>query len=292
MPPPRDGAEAVRRIIDMAEIARPDDDAEIARLAALPPLDYEREREAAAGRLGCRVVILDRLVAGVRDGAGAAEGGAGGQGRPLRLADIEPWPEPVDGAALLDDLAQTVRRYVLLDEAACHAAALWAVHTHAIEAAYVSPRLAITSPEKRCGKTTLLTVLRALVARPLPTANMTTATIFRAIEAARPTLLIDEADSFLGEADEMRGVINAGHCRATATVLRTVETRDGYEVRAFAVWGAMALAAIGRLPGTIEDRAIKIALRRRRRDEAVERMRLDRLGGLAPLARRAARWGC
>jgi predicted outer membrane repeat protein len=181
----------------------------------------------------------------------------------------------------------------VLDQAAADAAALWIVHTHAIDAAYVSPRLAITSPEKRCGKTTLLTVLGALVARSLATANMTTATIFRVIQAARPTLLIDEADSFLSDAEEMRGVINAGHCRANATVLRTVETPqspDGYEVRKFAVWGAMALAAIGRLPGTIEDRAIKIAMRRRRPDEAVERLRLDRLAGLTPLARRAARW--
>jgi hypothetical protein len=52
----------------------------------------------------------------------------------------------------------------------------------------------------------------------------------------------------------------------------------------------MTLAAIGRLPGTIEDRSIKIALRRRRPDESVERLRLDRLDELTPLARRAARW--
>jgi hypothetical protein len=52
----------------------------------------------------------------------------------------------------------------------------------------------------------------------------------------------------------------------------------------------MAIASIGRLPGTIEDRSIKIALRRRRSDEAVERVRLDRLDELVPIARRAARW--
>jgi hypothetical protein len=67
----------------------------------------------------------------------------------------------------------------------------------------------------------------------------------------------------------MRGLINAGHCRATATVLRTVETRDGYKVCGFRVFGAMALAAIGRLPSTIEDRAVKLAMRRRRPDEPV-----------------------
>jgi putative DNA primase/helicase len=119
---------------------------------------------------------------------------------------------------------------------------------------------------------------------------MTTASIFRVIEAAHPTLMVDEADTFLSTAEETRGVINAGHCRATATVVRCVETPTGYEPRGFGVWGATAIAAIKKLPDTIEDRAIKIAMRRRRPDERVERMRLDRLGALKPLARRAARW--
>jgi hypothetical protein len=85
-----------------------------------------------------------------------------------------------------------------------------------------------------------LSLLGAFVARPLPTANMTTATMFRVIEAARPTLLVDEADTFLSEAEELRGIINAGHCRASATVLRTVDAPDGYEVREFSVWAPMA----------------------------------------------------
>jgi hypothetical protein len=281
---PEDGAEAVAD-----QGADLDDEAEIARLAKLPRLQYEREREAAAQKLGIvRVTVLDRLVDAKR-----REGNAGdtaGQGRRLEIADIELWPDQVAGAALLDEIATTIRRHVILDEAAADAAALWVLHTHALSAAYVAPRLAITSPEKRCGKTTLLTLLSALAARPLATANMTAATIFRVIDAARPTLLIDEADSFLGEAEDMRGIVNAGHCRASATVLRTAETSDGYEVRAFAVWGAVAIAAIGRLPGTIEDRAVKISMRRRRPDEVVDRVRLDRLDELAPIARRAARW--
>jgi putative DNA primase/helicase len=292
--PQRDGSAELCRIVEMAADVAPDYQSEVTRLATLPPHEYDRCRKAEAERLEVRVSTLDRDVERAR-GAGNVIGDKGGQDRSLRLADVELWPEPVDGAILLDELAHTIRRYVVLERAAADAAALWVVHTHAIDAAYVSPRLAITSPEKRCGKTTLLIVLGALVARPLATANMTTATIFRVIEAKRPTLLIDEADSFLPGNEEMRGVINAGHCRANATVLRTVETRsadsdDGFEVHAYAVFGALALAAIGRLPGTIEDRAIKIAMRRRRPDEAVERLRLDRLGELTPLARGAARW--
>jgi putative DNA primase/helicase len=52
----------------------------------------------------------------------------------------------------------------------------------------------------------------------------------------------------------------------------------------------MALAAIGRLPGTIEDRSIKIPMQRRRPDEQVMALRLDRAGQFDELSRRAARW--
>ena len=69
-----------------------------------------------------------------------------------------------------------------------------------------------------------------------------------------------------------------------------VHRADGYEVRGFSLWAPVAIAAIGRLPGTIEDRAVKIAMRRRRPDETVERLRFDRLDRLRPLAQRAARW--
>jgi Protein of unknown function (DUF3631) len=267
------------------------DGTEIAHLAALPVLDYEREREGAAERLRCRVLILDQLVEAARASGEANTPDGARRGRTLAIPDIEPWSVSVDGSVLLADLSTTILRYVVVDRAASDAVALWIVHTHTIDAAMVSPRLAITSPDKRCGKTRLLTLLRALVARPLATANMTAAVLFRVIEMEQPTLLIDEADTFISGADTMRGIINAGHSRATATVLRAApDSRDGWEPRAFNVWGALALAAIGKLPGTIEDRSVRISLRRRRSDESIEALRIDRLDRLLPLARQAARW--
>jgi hypothetical protein len=98
------------------------------------------------------------------------------------------------------------------------------------------------------------------------------------------------SDSFLAGNEELRGIINSGHCRANSAVLRTIELPDGHEVREFDVWGAVAIAAIGKLPATIEDGSIKAGLYRRRRDEEVERLRLDRLDEFVPIARRCARW--
>src|SRR6266566_4019400 len=103
----------------------------------------------------------------------------------------DPCPDPVDGAALLDELVAAIRRYVVMNESDACATALWIVYTYAYDLFYISPRLAITSPQKRCGKTTLIDVLARLVSRPLTTANTTAAALYRTIEAERPTLLID-----------------------------------------------------------------------------------------------------
>ena len=212
-----------------------------------------------------------------------------GQGNPIAVVEIEPWPEPVDGAELLNATYATIRRYVVLEPAQAYALALWIIHTHAIDTATISPRLAITSPEKRCGKTTLLHLLSALVARPKSAANVTTAILFRVIDTFHPTLLIDEADTFLAGKDEMRGIINAGHSR-NGGIFRNIKVGDDWQPREFSVWGAVAVAAIGKMPTTIEDRSITICLRRRRVDETIERLRIDRLDQFAPLARQSARW--
>ena len=211
------------------------------------------------------------------------------QGQAVDLTDPEPWPEPVDGAALLDELVATIRRYVVLpSEHHARAIALWVLHTHSIDAAQVTPRLAITSPTKRCGKSTLLAVLGALVRRPLPAANITPAALFRGIERYTPTLLVDEGDTFLGDRDELRGLLNAGHYKPSAWVIRTVG--DDHEVRRFFVFGPVAIGLIGALPDTLADRSIRVEMRRREPGEHVEPLRLDRLPELEPLRRKAARW--
>jgi putative DNA primase/helicase len=252
-------------------------------LAALSPIEYDRARLAEAEKLGVRVGTLDEEVSRLRpqnDDACAA-------GRALSLASPEPWSDPVDGAALLEAIVETITRYVALSPAAAIAGALWCVHAHAFEAFYITPRLAIVSPEKRCGKSTLLRVLQPMLPKALSAANITVAAVFRTVEAGRPTLLIDEADSFLKDNEELRGIFNSGHA-CDGQVIRLVG--DDHKPRVFSTWCPVAIAAIGSLPGTIEDRSIIIQMRRRRSDEKVERFRIDRVGTLQELGRKAARW--
>ncbi|WP_441280276.1 DUF3631 domain-containing protein [Bradyrhizobium sp. 63_E2_N1_3] len=261
-------------------------DIEIARLARLPVIKYEQERKTAAEALGVRASVLDRLVQDERARLGGDDD-TGLQGRAISLAEPEPWPEPVDGAALLDDISKAIGAHVIMPDASRDACALWAAHTFLLDCTMISPRLAITSPTRGCGKTTALDVMSQLVLRPLPSANVSASAIFRVVEGFRPTLMIDEADTFLRDNDELRGVLNSGH-RKGGSVLRNVG--DDHEVRSFSTFGACAIALIGQLPGTLADRSVPITLTRRKKDETIKPFRLDRVGHLVVLARRLARW--
>ncbi len=256
--------------------------AEIARLAKLSSVEYDRERSGAAKRLGIRAATLDVEVKARRGGVDVK-----GQGRPFELPEIEPWPEALDGAALLLDITAAIRQFVVMPDGAAEIVALWILHTHCFDCFMHSPRLAITSPEKGCGKTTLLDVAARLVARPLSTSNATVSAIFRVVEMAQPTLLIDEADTFLKENDELRGILNTGH-RKGGSVLRTVG--DDHEPRKFSTWAPAAIAMIGRLPDTLEDRSISCSMRRRKVSERVQSFRVDRAEPLMVLAQKMARW--
>jgi putative DNA primase/helicase len=262
----------------------------VAQLNGADPLRRELTREAAVAKLRAVGVSAPGRLVDIALAERRPEEPTG-NGTRLDLSPPTPWPDVVDGAMLLDDIAATFRRYVVAPDGGTDAMALWVMHAHAEAAAFVSPLLALTSPEKRCGKTTALAVIGALAPKALSAASITPAVIFRVVERYRPTLLVDEADTFLPGNDTLRGILNSGHTRATARVIRCEEGGDGYEPRIFSTWASKAVALIGKLPGTLEDRAVNVRLRRKAKGEKVDRLRLDRLEPeTEPLRRQAARW--
>jgi hypothetical protein len=184
------------------------------------------------------------------------------------------------GAALLDEVTAFLRRFVVFpNNAQVAAIALWIVHTHAFDAAEVTPYLAITSAEKRSGKTRTLDVLELPAAEPWRTINPTGANLFRSIAADRPTLLLDEVDAMFGSSaqtrqEATRAVLNEGYKRG-ASVRRLERGSDGVLVRVdYPVFCPKAFAGIGTpLPDTVADRAIPIRLQRRAPTESVEQFR-------------------
>lgn len=262
--------------------AEESDDARIARLAALPPLAYDRCRTAEAKALGVRPATLDCLVKTARTDGEAPE---------TPFSDPEPWPDPVNPADLFDELATMIRRFIVLDASQADAAALWVAFTHLSDVVEVAPLAIINAPEKACGKSQLLTLFGRLVARPLPAANSTAAFLFRAVELWEPTVLIDEADTFIRDNDELKGLVNAGHTRANAFVGRVVG--DDLKPTLFKVWGAKALAGIAlekHLPDATMSRAVIFNMRRKLASEAVERLRHAEAGLFERLASKLARF--
>ncbi len=272
----------IREAMAKAKVFTPDDEALLQELARLDSIAYDRRREQAAKQLGVRMSSLDAEVAR-RRGKTPVDSLA----QHMRW-DLAPWPAEVDGHRLVDDLNATLRRHIVLPDGASETIALFVMHAWCLDAADISPILVLNSPEKRCGKTTVLSLLAHLVPRPLPTSNVTAAALYRSVEKWCPTLLIDEADSFFGGRDELRGVVNSGHRRDTAVILRTVG--DDFEPKLFKTWAPKAIAVIGHLHDTLWDRAIVIALRRKRIDEPIERIKRAHETYFMRLRRSALRW--
>jgi putative DNA primase/helicase len=152
------------------------------------------------------------------------------------------------------------------------------------------PRLLITSPTKACGKSTLLETLEAIVHRGLILSNAKSAGVFRAIEAWRPSLLLDEADTWMKQDEELAGILNSGHTRRTARVIRVVDVKGELTPTLFSTWCPMVIAGIGGQRDTLMSRSIVIGLRRKLASEAVERMPMDLHERLVRIRRQAARW--
>ena len=198
--------------------------------------------------------------------------------------------EIVGAVALLDLVVEFLERFVVFgNKSQVYAVALWVLHSHAIDQADVSPYLAVTSAEKRSGKTLLLDVLELLVARPWRAVLPSEAVVYRKVAADQPTLLLDETDAIFGPKtagnhEGLRALLNAGN-RAGTTVPRVVGEGSKMAVKDFPIFCPKVIAGIGRLPDTVKDRAIPIRLQRRLRSELVERFRrrevLERAGLLS-----------
>ena len=119
--------------------------------------------------------------------------------------------------------------------------ALWILHTHVFVRFPITPRLALLSPVRGCGKTTLLVLLDLLVANSYRTDNVTAAAIYYLLDRRPHSLLIDEGDN-LGLLNNavLRSVFNSGHRRG-GTISRFVGGRS----RRYPTFAPLAVAAIG-----------------------------------------------
>ena len=221
---------------------------------------------------------------------------------------IIPWPEPVKGDELLDAILALLNRFVVLPRWAPETLTLWDVHTFAYQLRDICAYIAVESPEKECGKSTLVTVLSHLVHRPVISSNISSSASFHAVEELNPTLLIDEGDTNLRRNEEFRGILNAGYSKPNAFVWRVAydtakkaiengnggpapaakiengngvlapaakfkNPKSGGRLARFTCWCPKLIASIGRIHDVLASRCIVISMQRKTDTEQCERTR-------------------
>lgn len=241
---------------------------EIQRLSTLSNVEYELIRDETAKSFNIRSSKLDEFVA--QEKSKSIE-------EKVEVAlfpKIEPWPEAISLTDLIQEIEKLLNNYVsFTSEHETKAIALWVIHTYCMDAAYITPILFITSAEMRSGKSTLLAILQKIAFKCIAASSISPSAIFRIIPKHHPTLICDEADTYLTDKNEdLRGIFNAGHSRDTSGVLRT--NPDSLEVERFDAFGAKCIAAIKHIPGTVEDRSIIIQMRRMMKGKKKHKMRL------------------
>lgn len=197
------------------------------------------------------------------------------------------WIEPMEGAALLNAVAESFSTHMALPAGASDALALWIAHAHCVPAFLHSPRLCFSSPEQGCGKTVGLDITTCLAPRAIYTESPTEAALCRAIHRFRPTMILDEYDNWLRSDRKLLSLLNAGHKQGA---MRMRSNGGDGEIQFYNVFGAVALGGIGSLPGTLVDRSIVIHLLRAQPGEIKQPFDLRHAEKELALRQKLARW--
>jgi len=188
---------------------------------------------------------------------------------------------------VLDLVVRLIELHIAITAEERIAVALWILHAYVFDRFTITPRLALISPVRGCGKTTLLVLLELLVAEPYRTDNVTAAAIYYLLDRRRrSSLLVDEGDNLgLLRNGVLRSVFNSGH-RNGGTISRFV----GGWSRKFPTFSPLAVAAIGALPLPLLHRAVVISMRRYAPNESqFQIQRLDEADPALPAAREEIR---
>ncbi len=195
--------------------------------------------------------------------------------------DVDPCKESVTPAFVAGEILKTLKEHIIfqdseIKDAQAITCTLWVMANWCVDSFDFSPYLMITAPEKRCGKSQLLNLLANLSRKPLEAGNLTAPVLFRLSQKYKPTIFIDEVDSFLKKDEDLQGIIKCGIERGKALTWRVEKQPNGeQEVRGFDTFGFKAFSGISaqNISDTITDRSITISLRRKLTNETMPKVR-------------------
>jgi putative DNA primase/helicase len=253
-------------------------------LQKLPVARHEKELQRLAARLGEDVTMLRQEF----DEFIGVEGGDASS-----VEQTEPWPEPVEAAAVLDECAAKTCKYVVIQPHPLTAAVLWAAHAWLYDHGVPihSPILAATSSDPDTGKSTLTAVVGRAAPRLSINVEMTGPSLFRFVDAIKPTLVLDEADDIFARRTDLKHIINAGWTRG-AKIPRQVKIDDFWQTVWFDPFTPKAMALLDRnLPAATRTRCIELRMHPKLPNEEVEPFSQLDDAEFAVLRRKFARFG-
>ena len=206
----------------------------------------------------------------------------------MNLAVVEPWPDAVDGTALLDDIRAIYNRFMVLPTLADVLLTVWNLHTYVFDCFGFTPYLHVTSPEKECGKSTLGELMNHLCANATTPGGMSAAAMFRRIESRKPTLLLDEWDTLSDE--NRQAALNVLNTGFKWNGVYTICVGDDHEDRDFHTFCPKAIFGLAeaKLPDTTRSRCFSLTLQKKLPHETVEKL-TRKYDGLT-LRRKCLRW--
>ena len=229
-----DGVDALKKCLTEArcDLGKVDDTAFLDEVCRLDDVSYDRARVAALKLLGLgKLDTLDKLRAATRKRWAETPGSTE---VPPVPDDDQPWIGPVtDIGPVLDTALAELARYVIAPPYRLATVVVWSACGQLLPSEDlgidVAPRLGIRSKIKRSGKSTLLEAVDNLTPNPILAGSITASSVFRIIDTTRATVLIDEADLIVNKnsSPDLRAILNSGHRRRTAFVVRNVPTPDG-----------------------------------------------------------------
>ena len=226
-----------------------------------------------------------------RDGQVSVSTGRDGQLR----RDGRASEEHTEDRGVIEETEEFLTDFIVLPEFTPTIISAWIAAAWLCDAWDRFPHLSIYSPEKRCGKTRLLEVLNLIVPSPLSTSSISPAALYRFIGGAkrRPTIILDEAQSLSRARSEsgevIRELLNAG-IEKHAKVIRC-GGKKMTEVIEFPTYSPKVFAQIGEPEGVLADRSLPIRMRRKTKEDIVQRLRLREVEPRArALRKRLEQW--
>lgn len=140
------------------------------------------------------------------------------------------------------------------------------------------------------GKSTLLGLVARLVPKPFSSVEATGPSIYRCVDASKPTLILDEADDLFKRKSDVKHIINASWTRGTK-IPRQVSINGIWTTVQFDPFCPKAIGLLDRnFPRTLRTRSILIRVLPKREDEVVEPFENTDDFELAMLRRQCARF--